>query len=521
MTSAAYLRRYMYSIKTQFSVLLTCILCLGILSCEQDDPLQKTIIKGIITEFNNPYDLPAVELIDFMPFNGEWEISSCFIESDGAFRFEFEQLYPQGIYIKFKEMFSVYAHPGDSIFLTIDARMLSDTSNTVGFENEYIQIVCPNQRFQDEYQSFTQTFKGEFQTMDDFLALKEAQKNLDHSAYSEFIKNRSVKQQAFLEKYFKTNNPSREFREWADNWIYLSELEDLIRYSWLHPMYNELDRNTFRLPESYYDFLKDERHNNEKLFASIQYRSFLDELYMHLYREFNQSELFSQFDSLYKAGNKTEAMRLRLNYINKNSNGFEQEYFVSKIFSSLIYWKMLDEYDVLYDPLLVGRDDYNQVLANEYTELQKLIAKPVFAKDLNLHDSGISEEDLVFQSLPGKFPDKVIYVDFWAPWCGPCMAEMPQSKKLQEKLKGKNVVFVFLANNCSEESWKATIAQKQLSGEHFLLSDKEYTLVADIFNIAGIPRYMIIDKEGIVVNDNAPRPSDESLVGLLETLSKE
>ena len=422
--------------------------------------------------------------------------------------------------IKFKEMFSVYAHPGDSIYVTIDARMLLDTSNTMGFENNYIQIACPNQKFQDEYQSFTQSFSGEFRTRDDYLALREAQKNLDHSAYSAYIKSRSVKHQAFLEKYFETSNPSREFREWADNWIYLYGLKDLIRYSWLHPKYAELDRKTFRLPEEYYDFLKDERHNDEKLLVSQYYRAFLHELYMHLYREFHQSELHSQLDSLYKVGNKTEANRLHLNFIIENSNGFEQEYFVSKLFSKLIFWKFFEGYEALYDPSLIGRDDYNQILQKEYSELQELIAKPVFAKDLNLHDYGISEEDLVFQALPKKFPNKVIYVDFWAPWCGPCMAEMPQSKKLQEKLKGKDVVFVFLANNCSEESWKATIAQKQLSGEHYLLADNEYALLADKFNIAGIPRYMVIDKKGMVVNDNAPRPSDESLVGLLETLSE-
>lgn len=86
-------------------------------------------------------------------------------------------------------------------------------------------------------------------------------------------------------------------------------------------------------------------------------------------------------------------------------------------------------------------------------------------------------------------------------------------------LKGKDVVFDFLASSCTEKSWMATIAHRQLSGEHFLLADKEYTMLADNFDIAGIPRYMIIDKKGMVVNDNAPRPSDESLVGLLESLS--
>lgn len=482
--------------------------------------MQKTIIKGVITNFEDPYDLPAVELFSYMPFNGEWNTYSCFIESDGAFRFEFEQLYPVEIMVKFREMFTVYAFSGDSIYLTIDARMLSDTSNTMGFENKYIQIASPNQRFQDEYQDFSQTFAGEFRTRDDHMALQEAQTNLDHSAYSDYIKSRSEKYRAYLKDYFIRSNPSSEFQKWAGNWIYVSEIRDLLRYAWLHPMYNKLDRITFRLPDGYYNFLNDERHNDEKLLASQEYRGFLQELYMHLYSEFNHSELHSQFDTLYKAGDRNEAYDLRLKHIIENSNGFEQEYFVSKFFSKLILWKFLDGYDALYDPSLIGRDDYNHVLAKEYADLQELIKKPVFAKDLNLHESGILEEDLVFPALPGRFPGKVIYVDFWAPWCGPCMAEMPQSKKLQEKLKGKDVVFVFLANKCSEESWKATIAQKQLSGEHFLLADKEYALLADKFDIAGIPRYMVIDKEGMVIKDNAPRPSDESLVGLLVAMSR-
>jgi len=502
----------------QIALLLAFILSSGIYACHHSDPMQKTIISGVVTNFQDPYDLPALELINYMPFISEWNIHTCFIESDGYFRFEFEQLYPQGIMIKFKEILSVYAHPGDSIYVTIDARMLSDSSKRMGFENNYIRIVCPNQRFQDEYQSFTQSYYGKFQTMDDRLALREAQKNLDHAGYSDYIKDKSAKRQAFLEKYFKTNNSSSEFQEWADNWIYLHELDDLIRYSWLHPRFAELDRNTFRLPEAYYDFLKDERHNDEILLASQMYRSFLQELYMHLSREFNQTELHSQFDSLCKAGNETDAYRLRLNYYIENSDGFEQEFQVSRFYSRLIFWKMLDEFDALYDPSLVGREDYNQILANEYSRMIELIEEPVFAKDLFLHDSNNSELDLIFATLPDKFPDKVMYIDFWAPWCGPCLAEMPHSKELQEEMKGKDVVFIFLSNRCSEKSWKATIAQKQLFGEHFLLSDKEYSMLAAKFNIGGIPRYMIIDKKGMIINDNAPRPSDESLVGLLKTL---
>ena len=507
-------------LKTQPVVLLIFIYCLGICSCNHGNPMQKTIIIGEVTNFEEPYDLPVIELFNSMPFIFKSNTLSCFIEQDGAFRFEIDQLYPYEIWFRFKEMFTVYASPGDSINLIIDARMLADTSNTLGFENKYIQIQCPNQRFQDEYQDFTLAFRRSFQTHDDFIALEETQKNLDPTEYLEYVKEQSLKYNAFLNEYFKQNRSGREFHEWSNNWLYAYEIYDLLRYTWRHPSLNEMDQNTYLAPEEYYNFLKDEKHNDEKMMVSQYYQLFLHYLYMHLYRKFHQSELHSQFITLYEASNKTEAYRIYLKYIIANSSGFEQEYLVSKVFSNLINWKFSDAYDALYEPSLVGRDDYNQVLAKEYAELQKLITKPVYAKDVNLHDSSILENDLVFQTLPGKYPDKVIYVDFWAPWCGPCLAEMPLSKKIQEKLSGKEVVFVFLASKCTEKSWKATIAERQLSGEHYLLKDSEYSMLADKFDIAGIPRYMIIDKKGQVVNDDAARPSDENLVGLLETLSE-
>lgn len=503
----------------QYAILLAFILCLGAIQSANANPMQKTIISGMITNFEDHYDLPALELINSMPFILERNTYSYFIEHDGVFRFEIEQLYPKEIMIKFKGMFTVYAHPGDSIFLTIDAGMLSDTSNTRNLEYKYISVDCPHQRFQDEYLKFTVAFSNEFQSYNDFLTEKEAQKNLDHSEYFNHVKDRSGRYYAYLDDYIKKNKPSIAFQEWAYNWLFATEIRDLLKYGWRHPMLNELDRTTFRLPDEYYNFLEDEKHNDEKLMTSHQYLGFLHELYMHLLQEFHQSEIQGQYKTLYEAGNETEAYRLRLNYIIENTKGFEQEYFVSRFFSRLIYWKFIDKYDVLYDPSLVGRGDYNQVLAYEYTNLQKLIFEPVFAKDLNLHHSSISEEDLIFKTLPDKFPNKVIYVDFWAPWCGPCIAEMPHSKELQERLKGEDVIFVFLASSCTEKSWKATISQRQLSGAHFLLKDNEYAMLADKFDIAGIPRYMVIDRKGMVVNDDAPRPSAESIVGLLESLS--
>ncbi|MBA4411669.1 MAG: hypothetical protein C0397_19915, partial [Odoribacter sp.] len=122
-----------------------------------------------------------------------------------------------------------------------------------------------------------------------------------------------------------------------------------------------------------------------------------------------------------------------------------------------------------------------------------------------------SNETTALDSLISKYPGKVIYVDFWAPWCGPCMDEMPDSKRLKESYHGKEVVFVYLACDCSEKSWKSTIATKDINGINLLLSNSDYEILKRRFEIPGIPYFLLINKKGEVVNKNAPRPSDGNI----------
>ena len=60
-----------------------------------------------------------------------------------------------------------------------------------------------------------------------------------------------------------------------------------------------------------------------------------------------------------------------------------------------------------------------------------------------------------------------------------------------------------------------------MSGEHYLLTDKEYYFLSDAFDFGGIPKYMIINNKGRVVDDDAPRPGEAILVGVLESFIKE
>ncbi|MFC2119190.1 TlpA family protein disulfide reductase, partial [Bacteroidota bacterium] len=126
----------------------------------------------------------------------------------------------------------------------------------------------------------------------------------------------------------------------------------------------------------------------------------------------------------------------------------------------------------------------------------------------------------IFQTLVNLNPNKVLYIDMWGVWCGPCMKEFPYSRKLYEKLETNNISFIYLCFNSKEDEWKNMIESEQLNGQHFLINvDLEKKIHNEIGEYRGIPRYIIINADGIIVNNDAPSPSSKTIEELLKLLS--
>lgn len=122
------------------------------------------------------------------------------------------------------------------------------------------------------------------------------------------------------------------------------------------------------------------------------------------------------------------------------------------------------------------------------------------------------------EDLRGKY----VYIDVWATWCGPCIAEIPSLKKIEEKYHGKNIVFVGISVDTDKdhEKWQKFVTTKELAGVQ-LFADKNWNSdFIKAYGINAIPRFLLIDPAGKVVKADAPRPSSPKLVELLDQLLK-
>ena len=133
------------------------------------------------------------------------------------------------------------------------------------------------------------------------------------------------------------------------------------------------------------------------------------------------------------------------------------------------------------------------------------------AIDFIVKDIDGSETKL--SSLKGK----LIYIDIWATWCGPCLAEMPHLEELKKKyIDQKDLAIVSLSVDDNDPIWLDNLNKRKPKGIQWRIDRAKLTE----YGVETIPRYILIDKNFKVVEMDAPRASDAKLTALFEKLLK-
>lgn len=116
------------------------------------------------------------------------------------------------------------------------------------------------------------------------------------------------------------------------------------------------------------------------------------------------------------------------------------------------------------------------------------------------------------------FKGKVVYIDVWATWCGPCRQQIPALKELEKEYHGKNVVFMSVSTDktADRQKWLDMVASEGLEGVQLHAGDKARAEILDPYKISGIPRFILVGKDGSIISANAPRPSTSDIRPLLD-----
>lgn len=141
-----------------------------------------------------------------------------------------------------------------------------------------------------------------------------------------------------------------------------------------------------------------------------------------------------------------------------------------------------------------------------------MVGKPSPTFNYENHKGGTTK----LEDLRGKY----VYIDTWATWCGPCLREIPAMKEVEKKYHGKNITFVGISIDAKKDydKWKAMVKKKELGGvQVFADNDWNSQFIKD-FGITSIPRFILLDPKGNVVDSNAPRPSDPAIHELFDKL---
>ncbi|KGO92248.1 TlpA family protein disulfide reductase [Flavobacterium subsaxonicum] len=120
------------------------------------------------------------------------------------------------------------------------------------------------------------------------------------------------------------------------------------------------------------------------------------------------------------------------------------------------------------------------------------------------------------------FKGKYVYIDVWATWCGPCRQEIPYLQEVEKKYEGKNIEFVSLSIDTKKdyEKWRKMVGDKSLGGVQIIADNDWKSAFTTAYGVNSIPRFILIDPQGKVVEADAKRPSDPALQAQLDKLLK-
>lgn len=417
-------------------------------------------------------DNHTIKIVGFLK-NSEVSVAELIINDstyidtivEGGFCFVVSDLKDNYIKLKLDEWIPLYVESGDSILINYDRINKQIQFSGNGFE-ESAFLVKGNELMKEL--GFDDPRKV------DITLFSSKPENFLKSIDS--IKHIRTKQ---LNDY-KNLNPS------ISNSFYNTE-RLLIDYFWInqqfgYPSFNEmLTKIKPELPANYYKFTDQIETDNIKLFKFNVYKEAISSYLDFKAKEFNEKYALAK-----------EVIT-------------EKEFFDEIIFVKLISqinFNGIDGIDSIYQDFLPLIKDKNrkEFLIKKYNSWS-MLAKGNKAPEFEI----INENGTVVRL--SDFYGKFVYIDCWSSFCGPCIKEMPDMKKLSDELKKEKIVFISISSDNDRQKWLSKIKEFELVNTINLWTEGTNHSFNNDYNAKAFPRYILIDDKGYILDATADKPS--------------
>jgi thiol-disulfide isomerase/thioredoxin len=272
------------------------------------------------------------------------------------------------------------------------------------------------------------------------------------------------------------------------------EFKKLDKYSSYEGMNRFVTGNKdFKVSENYPNAFENVDLSNEKLLISPNYLFYIQSyLRKKSSSEINKNDKNVDYTLEYVKTTKKEV----------KSNLIKEELLYNVGKWELNYTKNLDSVFNQIKSILTN-EKYLSEVTEKYNKLKK-IEKGAISPIFELND--INGKSISLNDLKGK----LVYIDIWATWCLPCIKEIPSLKKMEEYFKDKDIQFISICKSDTEERWRKMVEDKKLGGIQLFAPNEGIPFFKD-YSVQGIPRFILIDKNGKIIDGNAKRPSNPEL----------
>ena len=454
--------------------LLFFLITATIISCKPEVDVDYATISGKITNFKSN------KITVYSNFNSDNKIEIT-LNQDGSFKDTLRMASDFYFWRQDRNSLDFYLPKGEELIINYNAAQKDATlqmAGSVSFVNKYIE----------EKGKLSKELTGDRKEL--FLKNEE-----DFKAHLLKIK---TAQEDLLSK---TDGISNEFTTNELKNINYQYLSTLGRYQSYHGYY--LKDRSFKASKDFLAELKNVDIENENDFLfSQEYRNVVSSVLRDKAQELIKKDSIAGDIAYLKAIATLKNDQIR------NKLLFDDAKY------GITYTENLEDYYAIFSKYSTDANN-NSKIEKDYQKIKSLAQGNPSPEFKNYENNAGGKTS--FNDLNGTYT----YIDVWATWCGPCLAEIPSLKKVEKEFHDKNIEFVSISIDRVKDhgKWKKMIVDRNLGGMQLFADNNWESQFIQDYMIKGIPRFILIDPQGNIVNANAPRPSNKKLIETLNSLN--